>query len=177
MDAAARTLDPLESMYRYSFHSRVRPSEPMARGSTYNLPHVTACRHDESGTLHALFHREGGSAPQYTAAHAYSCDDGVSWTHTGGSSFSKTYSRVASGRAIDRPSIATVTQIHTGPAFNTTVRYTDGTSFVFSRRERPHVIMGDSARPHTPTHLSSAVQYGGEYGDATMTLIQPIVVV
>ena len=42
-----------------------------------------------------------------------------------------------------------------GTAFNTTVHFTDGSTTVFKRRERPHVVFSDPTRPSTPTHLTS----------------------
>ena len=63
---------------------------------------------------------------------------------------------------------------YTGIAYNATVHFSDGSATTFSRRERPHVVFANPAHPRTPTHLSTAVQYGGKYGDATFTLVQPI---
>ena len=63
---------------------------------------------------------------------------------------------------------------YTGAAYNTTVGWADGTSTVFTRRERPSLIYGDLSRPRLPTHLSNGVEYGMANGDATYTLIQPI---
>eukprot|EP01043_Picozoa_sp_COSAG02_P009956 COSAG02_NODE_343_length_24147_cov_30.662051_19_plen_165_part_00 len=61
---------------------------------------------------------------------------------------------------------------YTGTAFNTTVQFSDGSTEVFKRRERPHVIFADPNRATTPTHLSTGVVYGP--ADACFTLIQPI---
>ena len=68
----------------------------------------------------------------------------------------------------------------TGTAWGNTVHFDDGSSYAFSRRERPHFIFGDPGSPTTITHLSTGVQYGphapisvdGE--DATFTLLQPV---
>ena len=55
-------------------------------------------------------------------------------------------------------------------------------SFVFSRRERPHVIFGkgpNASAPSQITHLSTGVQVGAEPyyvagQDACYTLVQPV---
>ena len=62
--------------------------------------------------------------------------------------------------------------IYAGLAFGNTVEFTDGTKFTFPRRERPHLIMDDDGC--TPLAVTSSVEYGGRYGDATYTLLQPI---
>lgn len=97
---------------------------------------------DHRGNWHVLFHAESPS--------------GKPWMRSGGHACS------IDGRR----------WTYTGTAFNTTVHWTDGTSTVLKRRERPHVIMADATRPHTPTHLSSGVEWGPN--DQCFTLIQPI---
>lgn len=52
-------------------------------------------------------------------------------------------------------------------------------NFVFSRRERPHLIFGDLSAGGKITHLSTGVQFGPEpyYSpgqDACFTLVQPV---
>ena len=63
--------------------------------------------------------------------------------------------------------------IYTGYAYNNIVEFTDGSSITYGRRERPHFIF-DSDDKCTPIALTNGVQYGGEYGDATFTLLQPV---
>eukprot|EP00937_MAST-01D_sp_MAST-1D-sp2_P007874 g7874.t1 len=65
-----------------------------------------------------------------------------------------------------------------GVAFGREVEFTDGGSFAFERRERPHFIF--DADGTTPVALTSGVQYGdipfaplGQEG-ATYTLLQPV---
>eukprot|EP01084_Bolivina_argentea_P171025 296309_1 len=62
--------------------------------------------------------------------------------------------------------------IYAGYIYTNKVEYTDGSTFTFSRRERPHFIFADDVC--SPIALTTGVQYGGKYGDATFTLIQPI---
>merc|ERR1712176_1577070 len=62
--------------------------------------------------------------------------------------------------------------IYAGSIYGNTVQYTDGTNFIFSRRERPHFIF--DIDDCTPIALTNGAQYGGQYGDATFTLLQPI---
>lgn len=66
--------------------------------------------------------------------------------------------------------------VFSGTAWNNTVTFTDGSNFVFSRRERPHFVFGDSTDPYTITHLSTSVQTGNgkSKGDACYTHIQPV---
>jgi hypothetical protein len=65
-----------------------------------------------------------------------------------------------------------VSWTYSGLAFGGVVTFTDNSTFAFSRRERPHVLF--AADGTTPVALSSGVQYGGLYGDAVFTLVQPI---
>ena len=57
-----------------------------------------------------------------------------------------------------------------GWTYGGSVQFTDGSNFTFSRRERPHLLFDG----FTPVGLSNGVQYGGPYGDAVFTLVQPI---
>ena len=59
-----------------------------------------------------------------------------------------------------------------GRAYGNTVQFTDGNSFVFSRRERPHLVFAED--DVTPVALTTSAQYGGQYFDASYTLLQPI---
>lgn len=65
-----------------------------------------------------------------------------------------------------------VNWIYGGVSFGNTISFTDGTNFTFSRRERPHFIFADDGC--TPIALTNGAQYGGKYGDATYTLLQPV---
>ena len=99
---------------------------------------------DANGHWHVLFHAESPNA--------------APWPRSGGHACS------LDGRH----------WVYTGTAYNTSVRFADGSVTTYVRRERPHLIFADSMRPSTPTHLSTGVQYGDR--DATFTLVQPILV-
>eukprot|EP00037_Helgoeca_nana_P019895 m.195893 g.195893 ORF g.195893 m.195893 type:complete len:537 (-) comp25039_c0_seq1:70-1680(-) len=58
----------------------------------------------------------------------------------------------------------------TGTAYTSRVEYTDGTSHLFDRRERPHVVFEENST--RPIALSTAVRPGGQDGDRTFTLVQ-----
>ena len=59
-----------------------------------------------------------------------------------------------------------------GWAFGANVNFTDGSSFTFSRRERPHLLFNGDGSLRA---LSNGVQYGGGgQGDGIFTLVQPI---
>ena len=62
--------------------------------------------------------------------------------------------------------------IYTGTAFNNIIQYDDATNFTFSRRERPHFVFGNDSC--TPIALTNGAQYGGTYGDATITPLVPL---
>ena len=116
---------------------------------------------DADGNFHAVFHHMYGydTTAQWwldaAGGHAFS-PDGASWTYTG---------------------------VAWGPATTTeqgdVVQFTDGTSFRFTRRERPHLVFREDG---TISHLTSAAQYGdgkipgqiGDNGDACYTLVQPV---
>ena len=80
------------------------------------------------------------------------------------------------------PAGAGITWTYGGTAYSNSVNFTDGTSVIYRRRERPHLIFGDPAQPYRPTHLVSSVQYEPGWfagptkwlGDASFTLVQPI---
>eukprot|EP01084_Bolivina_argentea_P162424 282673_1 len=65
-----------------------------------------------------------------------------------------------------------VNWIYAGSIYGNVVEYIDGSSFRFTRRERPHFVFADD--DCTPIALTNGAQYGGKYGDATFTLLQPI---
>ena len=50
------------------------------------------------------------------------------------------------------------------------VLYTDGTSHLFDRRERPHIVFEENST--RPVALSNAVRPGNADGDRTFTLVQ-----
>ena len=62
--------------------------------------------------------------------------------------------------------------VYTGYAFGNNVEFDDGSDFVFSRRERPHFVFDDDGC--TPIGFTTGAQYGGRYGDATETQLQPL---
>ena len=67
----------------------------------------------------------------------------------------------------------------TGTAWSNHVHYVDGTTYDFSRRERPHFVFGDPKDPFKITALTTGVQYGTKAPmsvdgqDACYTLLQP----
>lgn len=85
--------------------------------------------------------------------------------------------RLCGGHAFSEDGL---TWTFTGTAWSNVVHFTDGSSYPFSRRERPHVIFGDPANPFTITHLSTGVQYGegspvySDGEDACYTPVQPV---
>jgi hypothetical protein len=115
---------------------------------------------DEAGGFHAIFHHMYGEGTQSQwwldtcGGHAFS-RDGRNWQYSG----------VAWGDA-EHPHL-------------NAVRYTDGTNFSFTRRERPHFVFDGRG---APALLTSAAQYGlgknpgpmGDNGDASFTMVQPI---
>jgi hypothetical protein len=62
-----------------------------------------------------------------------------------------------------------------GVAYNGHTQLVDGTTYSFSRRERPHLVFrrpsDDSGAP-LPIAITNGVQYG--HGDQTTTLLQPL---
>ena len=116
---------------------------------------------DENGAFHAIFHHMYGEGTEKTwwldtcGGHAFS-RDGLRWEYSG----------VAWGNA-EHPHLNKVT-------------YTDGSTFSFTRRERPHLIFN---RDGSPALLTNAAQYGlgknprpagADNGDASFTMVQPI---
>eukprot|EP00947_MAST-08B_sp_MAST-8B-sp1_P001928 g1928.t1 len=118
---------------------------------------------DHRGNLHAVFHHMYGfnTETQWwldaVGGHAFSADKGKTWTYSG----------VAWGDA------ASTDQ-------GDVVHFTDGSSFRFTRRERPHLVIDEKTK--RITHLICAAQYGdgsnpgtgNDNGDASYTLIQPV---
>ena len=104
--------------------------------------------------IHAVFHNQiEKDDERLCGGHAYSEDRGKTWVFTG-TSWGNRVEFLASAKL---PS----------------------SSFVFSRRERPHLIFGDPTNPGKITHLSTGVQFGPEpyYSpgqDACFTLVQPV---
>eukprot|EP01052_Picozoa_sp_SAG31_P029033 SAG31_NODE_2854_length_4992_cov_3.213570_2_plen_136_part_00 len=62
------------------------------------------------------------------------------------------------------------TWFYTGTAYTSLVEYTDGSSHLFDRRERPHLVFEENTT--RPIALSNAVRPGGADGDRTFTLVQ-----
>eukprot|EP00036_Acanthoecidae_sp_10tr_P012986 CAMPEP_0206288316 /NCGR_PEP_ID=MMETSP0106_2-20121207/1553_1 /ASSEMBLY_ACC=CAM_ASM_000206 /TAXON_ID=81532 /ORGANISM="Acanthoeca-like sp., Strain 10tr" /LENGTH=351 /DNA_ID=CAMNT_0053718865 /DNA_START=128 /DNA_END=1180 /DNA_ORIENTATION=- len=58
----------------------------------------------------------------------------------------------------------------TGTAYTNLVAYTDGSTHLFDRRERPHMVFAENST--VPVALSNAVRPGGQDGDRTFTLVQ-----
>jgi len=77
-------------------------------------------------------------------------------------------------------SVDGLTWVFTGTSWGNRVRFSDGTTYTFSRRERPHFVFGDPKDPYKITALTTGVQYGahapisitGE--DGCYTLLQPV---
>ena len=65
-----------------------------------------------------------------------------------------------------------------GAAYGNTVQYTDGATYTFSRRERPHLVWAPGKRGVTPVALTNGVEYGAAantpYQDTVFTLSQPL---
>ena len=102
---------------------------------------------DARGNIHALFHNMD-PCPNYP------CPE------------------VAGGHAVSSDGIH---WNYTGVAYNASGYYTDGTPFSFSRRERPHPVMG--ADGVTVVALTTGVVYDDattQYGDACFTFVQPV---
>ena len=61
--------------------------------------------------------------------------------------------------------------MYTGPAYGSTVRFEDGSSYTFEHRERPHLVWNGS----TPIALTNGVRYNSTtLGDYSVTLLQPL---
>jgi hypothetical protein len=114
---------------------------------------------DPRGRMHAVFHHMYG-ANTTTAwwllaagGHAYSPDGGLTWVYTG----------IAWGNST---------------SLGYTAKFTDGSTYHYTRLERPVLIAGADGEP---AFLVNAAQYGtgqsaknADGGDAAYTLIQPI---
>lgn len=98
---------------------------------------------DARGRFHAIFHQFAGCV-----------DPGAGIPACGSHAFS------ADGKA----------WTYGGLAFNRTVAFTDGSSYSFNRRERPHIVFGKDGT--TPLALSSGVTY--DAAGHAYTLVQPI---
>ena len=65
-----------------------------------------------------------------------------------------------------------------GGAYSNNVSFTDGSSYAFSRRERPHLVWAAGQQGKVPVALTNGVEYGAHANtanqDATFTLSQPI---
>ena len=59
-----------------------------------------------------------------------------------------------------------------GLAYTNLVNFTDGTSWNFNRRERPHLIFAEGSR--TIIALTNSAEPGGRSGDRTFTLVQGV---
>lgn len=57
-------------------------------------------------------------------------------------------------------------------AYTNNVTFTDGTSLLLTRRERPHVVFAEGTR--TIVALSNSAMVGGAYGDRSFTLVQGV---
>ncbi len=69
-------------------------------------------------------------------------------------------------------SIDGINWIYGGSSYDNNVQFTDNTNFTFTRRERPHFIFAEDKC--TPIALTNGAEYGGKYGDATYTVLQPV---
>ena len=98
---------------------------------------------DAKGRFHALFHQFTGCV-----------DPGADIPACGSHAFSE------DGR----------TWTYGGLAFNRTATFTDGSSFAYNRRERPHLVMAKDGS--TPVALSTGVTY--DTSGHAYTLVQPI---
>ena len=117
---------------------------PLASGEPFTAEDPFVYR-DAKGRFHAIFHQFAGCV-----------DAGATIPACGSHAYS------ADGKA----------WTYGGVAFNRTVQFTDGSSFDFNRRERPHLVFAKDGT--TPLALSSGVTYDG-VGHA-YTLVQPIAI-
>eukprot|EP01047_Picozoa_sp_COSAG01_P046947 COSAG01_NODE_4444_length_5017_cov_4.901179_4_plen_409_part_00 len=153
----------------------------------------------EAGVFHGLFHDRSCTA---CGGHGYSLD-GVAWFYTGvatvrrvrgeimGSQKCRIVGKSQSVIIMTNPIIFTRTRrpqdyvephlllhdmyLPAGVAYNGHTQLVDGTTYSFSRRERPHLVFrrpsDDSGAP-LPIAITNGVQYG--HGDQTTTLLQPL---
>lgn len=124
---------------------------------------------DDDGNYHAVFHHMYGTGTKTqwwldaTGGHAFS-RDGWTWTYTG----------VSWGNATARYNTPAGQGAH--------ITFTDGTTEVFTRLERPHLVFKTNAFKGDPIFLTNSAQYGNgtnpgadsHNDDACYTLIQPI---
>jgi hypothetical protein len=60
-------------------------------------------------------------------------------------------------------------------AWSTTVKYTDGTTVKYDRRERPELMVGADGWPaHLVTGVVDSTGGGGGFRDRSFTLVQPV---
>ena len=96
---------------------------------------------EADGSIHAIMHDEQGpSRCTALGRHAFSFDNGTSWVYASSN------------------------------AYNGSVSFTNGSSFAFYRRERPHLILDKDGRP---THLTNGVQETTT-DDRSYTLVQKL---
>ncbi|GMH71994.1 hypothetical protein TL16_g05803 [Triparma laevis f. inornata] len=125
---------------------------------------------DEDGNFHAVFHHMYGTATESqwwldaTGGHAFSAN-GWDWTYTG----------VSYGDPLAR--------YDTEEGQGAEVEFDDGSSFTFTRLERPHLLFGgDGELQGDPIYIINSAQYGfgtdpgtgAENDDACYTLVRPI---
>ena len=60
-----------------------------------------------------------------------------------------------------------------GVAYTNSVTFTDGTSLLLTRRERPHVVFAEGSR-RIVALSNSAMVGGGQFGDRSFTLVQGV---
>lgn len=100
---------------------------------------------DKRGNLHMIAHYMCDQWPNCpdVVGHAASADGGLTWHFSGGA------------------------------AYTTTVKYEDGSSKTYSRRERPEMLVNEHGEP---THLiTGVVEHTGEgQNDYSWTLVQPV---
>jgi len=124
---------------------------------------------DDEGNFHAIFHHMYGSATENswwldpTGGHAFS-RNGLDWTYTG----------VCYGDALAR--------YDTEEGQGAEVEFDDGSTFAFTRLERPHLLFEGRDLRGDPTHIINSAQYGrgtdpgigANNDDACYTLLRPI---
>ena len=65
-----------------------------------------------------------------------------------------------------------VTWLFGGVAYTNNVTFTDGSSLLLTRRERPHVVFAEGSRRIVA--LSNSAMAGGAFGDRSFTLLQGV---
>ena len=119
---------------------------PMLKANGFEDPHIYPDR-KRSNVFHALFHNVVGGwhQPRYPNIQVGS----HAYSDDGG-----------------------YTWIRTGIAFNTTVKYDDGTFVDLIRRERPHVVLHPTTKQLL--YLTSGVTYEITETEPSCTIVQPI---